>query len=118
MDNKYDEASVHNVKITRQKGKVLGVHADYTYNKGQPGWVDVDLRPKIPCLSYWDMNGCRPMNVSRQEEFAAAMQEAERNQARVRARQKNNTSDNCNNSLILFGAGFDAFSSLTASGCW
>jgi hypothetical protein len=80
--NKYDADSVHNVNVSTEGGRVTSVRADYTFNRGQPGWVRVDYnKGAVPCLLYWDTPGeCRPVNLTRQQWLA--QQEAAANRAR------------------------------------
>jgi TPR repeat protein len=79
--NRYDAGSVRNIQVTKRKGKAVEMRADYTFNNGQSGWINVDFRKRIPCLEYWDTEGiCRPLNISRTSLLAAAMAANQRNQ--------------------------------------
>jgi hypothetical protein len=87
--NKYDPGSMRSTATIRQSsnGTHLTVVGHYSYNRGQPGWVQAEFsNGKLSCLLYWDFpNDCRPLGqgLGPQLEALAAQTEAQaRNQRR------------------------------------
>jgi len=78
LANKYDEGSIANIQAEQHRGRLASLKGDYTYNNGQPGTVRVEFQHRGgACVEYWDTPGvCRPLSVTRQALFAAAMAEA------------------------------------------
>jgi hypothetical protein len=89
--NKYDSGSMKSTATIRQSGNGthLTVVGHYSYNRGQPGWVQAEFsNGKLSCLLYWDFpNDCRPLGqgLGPQLEAVAAQTEAQaRNQRRYK----------------------------------
>jgi len=63
--NSYDRGSVRNVRVTQSTDGYHLVHADYSYNRGRPGWVRAQVvGERVRCLEYHDYQGrCRPIGA-------------------------------------------------------
>ncbi len=66
--HRYDQHSVKNVKITKSdaNGHPAVIHADFSYNQGERGWVDLHYKgTKLSCVTFFDFPGtCRALGNS------------------------------------------------------
>lgn len=66
--HQYDLHSVKNVKITKtdSNGQPAIIHADFTYNQGERGWIDVHYKAnKLSCVIFFDFpDTCRAVGKS------------------------------------------------------
>lgn len=65
MFNRYDRGSVRNTRVVARNGNDRIVYADYTYNGGTPGWVQLHIVDgRLGCVEYHDFMGqCRPIGA-------------------------------------------------------
>jgi hypothetical protein len=131
LANRYDDGSVTDIQAEQRNGRLITLKGAYTYNNGQPGTVKVEFQHKGgACVEYWDTPGvCRPLSVTRQALFAAAMAEAAKHNRTVHGsshgyyRPQTTTStspDNCtmgNYSALASGAGGAIGGLWMADGC-
>lgn len=59
--DRYDRGSVRNTRLERTVGQTRIVYAEYTFNRGTPGWMRLHLSEnRIECVEYHNLdNQCR-----------------------------------------------------------
>ncbi len=73
--NRYDHGSVNNVRVTERSpdGASINVYADYTFNGGRAGYVEVSIsQGRVECLQFWDSPRCRPIGQSHAQDLIGA----------------------------------------------
>lgn len=59
---RFDRGSVRNARIeSHDASGITRIYGEYTFNRGQKGWVRVNLRDeKVECIRFWNEGSCRP----------------------------------------------------------
>ena len=64
--NTYDRGSIYAPRVTwtNPDGRGFVLRANYTYNGGASGYVDLSVYDgRVSCLQYWDSSGCNAMRT-------------------------------------------------------